>query len=355
MTFGGMQPNHEAAIRDRIHDMKLRAAEKLPNPPPREAITADSPIPFSLKQVWFEFDDFERQTFSHSSDQNDSTRLLVSEGSADGLVSSEYQPASPYNQAPYLNKRKRFIERQLDLLRSRLSDKRYSFLFDPGGGLTPDVDGAIDADLDTIVRDWVGHDDPVTVLDVSGLPSEVLASVVGTLLRVTYDMLFWAMDLPIGGRRQPLLVVLEEAHLFLAEGGRSPAHASIGRIAREGRKYGVGLMLISQRPSDLDAAVLSQCGTVISLRVTNSADRAKIASAFPDDLGGLVALLPVLRTGEGIFIGEAIEIPSRIRIRAAVNKPMGVDPALSREWGMPRPDSAGYSDALSNWRRQSGS
>jgi DNA helicase HerA-like ATPase len=234
-----------------------------------------------------------------------------------------------------------------------LSDKRFRFLFDPGGGYTPALDGSTEADIDSLVREWVGHDRPITVLDLSSLPSESLALVVGTLLRVTYDMLYWAGDLPVGGRQQPLLVVLEEAHLFLPEGGNSSAHATIGRIAKEGRKYGVGLMFVSQRPSDLDSSALSQCGTVISLRLTNTADRAKVAAAFPDDLGGLVALLPALRTGEGLFVGEAIEIPSRIRVRRARNKPVGDDPFLVLRWRDVRPDATPYSEALNNWRRES--
>ena len=85
-------------------------------------------------------------------------------------------------------------------MRSRLKDGRYSFLFTPGGGLEPTVNGEVQNDLDSLVRDWVGHDKPITIFDVSGLPSEVLPTIVGTMLRVIYDMLFWAQDLPMGGQ-----------------------------------------------------------------------------------------------------------------------------------------------------------
>ena len=353
ITLGPLQPNHESLIRERIYDMKVEAAQHLADPPPNETITADSPIPFSLKSLWHELDDFERQTFSDNSTQDETTVMRISPGNADTLTSAHYHPATAYNNAPYQNKTRRNIHRQLDLLKSRLSDKRLAFLFDPGGGYTPKLDGSTDADVDDLVREWVGHDEPITVLDLSGLPSELLATVVGTLLRITYDMLFWAGDLPVSGRSQPLLIVLEEAHLFLPDGGASPAHSTISRVAKEGRKYGVGLMFVSQRPSDLDAAALSQCGTVISMRLANTADRAKVASAFPDDLGGLVALLPSLRTGEGLFVGEAIEIPSRIRVRRAANKPVGGDPPLVERWKQDRPNPAAYAEALKNWRRES--
>ena len=151
-------------------------------------------------------------------------------------------------------------------MRSRLKDARYSFLFNPGGGFDPDLDGNIGADLDVLVRDWAGHDKSVTIFDVSGLPSDVLPTIVGTMLRVIYDMLFWAQDLAAGGREQPLLVVIDEAHRFVPEGADSPAHRTLSTIAKEGRKYGVGLMLVSQRPSEIDSAVLSQCGSLIALR-----------------------------------------------------------------------------------------
>lgn len=125
-------------------------------------------------------------------------------------------------------------------------------------------------------------------------------------------------------------------------------------IAKEGRKYGTGLMLVTQRPSEIDSAVLSQCGSLMALRISNSADRAKVGAAVPDDLGGLVEQLPSLRTGEAVFLGEVMPIPSRVRVRKARNKPVGDDPKLPDVWQTPdRPDSALYSQALANWRAQS--
>ena len=239
-------------------------------------------------------------------------------------------------------------------MRSRLKDGRFSFLFSPGGGYEPTLDGEIQNDLDSLVRDWVGHDRPITIFDVSGLPSEVLPTIVGTMLRVVYDVLFWAQDLPIGGMQQPLLVVLDEAHRFVPEGDDTTAHRTLSMIAKEGRKYGTGLMLVTQRPSEIDSAVLSQCGSLIALRITNSADRSKVAAAVPDDLGGLVEQLPSLRTGEGIFLGEVMPIPSRVRVRKANRKPVGDDPKLPDVWQTAeRPDGGLYSLALANWRAQS--
>ena len=356
LTLGGLQPNHEAAIRDRILDMKVAAAVHLAISPPPETLTADSPIPFSIKQLWYELDRFERITFRTLGTKETGPEAYPPNevGNATELRSDRYPAASPYNREPYKNPGKRNIERHLDLMKSRLSDSRFSFLFSPGDGYEPALDGRVQNDLDALVKDWVGHDKPITIFDVSGLPSEVLPTIVGTMLRVVYDMLFWAQYLPIGGRQQPLLVVLDEAHRFVPEGEDSSAHRTLSMIAKEGRKYGTGLMLVTQRPSEIDSAVLSQCGSLIALRITNSADRSKVSAVVPDDLGGLIEQLPSLRTGEGIFLGEVMPIPSRVRIRKAKEKPIGDDPKLPDVWQIQqRPDDGLYSLALANWRAQS--
>ena len=356
LTLGGLQSGHEAAIRDQVLDMKTAAVEHLTISLPPETLTADSPVPFSIKKLWYDLDRFERITFKVAGAKQTEDQSYNPEevGNASKLKPDRYPAASPYNQAPYKNQGKRNLERHLDLMRSRLKDGRFSFLFSPGGGYEPNLDGKIQNDLDTLVREWVGHDKPITIFDVSGLPSEVLPTIVGTMLRVVYDMLFWAQDLPIGGRQQPLLVVLDEAHFFVPEGEDSSAHRTLSMIAKEGRKYGTGLMLVTQRPSEIDSAVLSQCGSLIALRITNALDRSKVSAAVPDDLGGLIEQLPSLRTGEGIFLGEVMPIPSRVRVRKAKGKPDGDDPKLPDVWQVKeRPNGDLYSHALANWRAQS--
>ncbi len=352
LTLSNLQPQQEAAVRDEILQLKLEAAQRLASPPPEETLNADSPIPFSIKRLWHQLDRFERVTFKKSGTQQTEGNEYPpeEEGNPEELKPTRFPAASPYNKAPYRNQTRRNIERQLSLMVSRLRDARFSFLFTPGGGLEPDLQGNVKADLDSLVGEWIGHEKPVSVFDVSALPSEMLPTIVGTMLRVIYDVLFWAQDLPVGGRQQPILVVIDEAHLFVPEGEDSPAHRTLSAIAKEGRKYGVGLLLVSQRPSELDSTVLSQCGSLIAMRLTNASDRSKV----PDDLGGLVDLLPSLRTGEGIFLGEIMPIPTRVRVREAYNKPIGDDPKLPTVWQTsPRPDRNLYSRALLNWRSQS--
>lgn len=350
ISLGEMQPGSETVVRDEITNRKKDSAQYLDNVPPDTTITADSPIPFSAKKLWFDLDDFERQTFQDNARTNPSNKTVT--GDPDKLIPNQYPAPNPGNQSPFANPRPRNVNKQLEMMRSRLQDSRFEFLFNPGDGLLPDVNGKTDADLHSLVQSWIGHDKPLTILDVSGLPSEILSTIVGTLIRIVYDLLFWALDLPISGRNQPLLIVLEEAHIFLPEDGVSAAHRTITRIAKEGRKYGIGLCVVTQRPTEIESTVLSQCGTMISLRITNSADRSKVEATMPDDLGALSGLLPSLRTGEGIILGEAMPIPSRIQFFKARNRPRGDDPEMPQAWKKIRPDDKYYKKALDNWRHQ---
>ena len=191
--LGGLPSGVEAQIRDEIISRKRQAASHLAQPPPEQAINADSPIPFDIRDLWFSLDDYERRMY-----QKDRTTLaaLEEEGDPQQLKSNKYPVPGLGSAPPFLGPR-RGITRQLDLMRSRLQDARFAFLFSPADDLTPDKEGRVGRDLDAIVASWVGHDRPITILDVSGLPSEVVSAVVGSVLRIVYDTLFWAGDLPV--------------------------------------------------------------------------------------------------------------------------------------------------------------
>ncbi len=353
ITFGSMSPANEAVIRDRVQELKRAAAGFLQTPPLSASVTADSPVPFSLRQLWFELDDFERQTFRTAQGGARVVTNIVNAGDPATLTSNVYEPYQPGSKEPFKNPSPRGISKQLELARSRLTDIRYSFLFEPGPDLTPDLQGNTHGDLDSVVSSWIGHNFALSILDVSELPSDVASTVVGLVVRIVYDTLFWAGSLPIGGRQQPLMIVVDEAHRFLPEGQETSAHRILGRIAKEGRKYGVGLMVVTQRPSEIDSTVLSQCGTMIALRTTNPSDRSRVSAAFPDDLGGLVELLPSLRTGEALLVGEAMAVPSRVRVRLSNSPESGADPRVVEQWQKPeRPDANLYQNALQHWRNQ---
>jgi len=339
-------------FRDKVRQLKVESALKLKPPVPESDVSADSPIPFSVGRLWIELKDLEDATFTDQAQELKHRTVPVVAGSAKGLMPNQYPPAGLGNATPFLSKARKGISRQLDFMRSRVLDPRFAFMFADGDRFDPDESGATDGDLDELLIAWLGASTPVTILDVSALPPDVLTTVVGSMLSVAYECLFWGMSLPIGGKQQPLLVVLDEAHRFLPSSISTPASDICGRIAREGRKYGIGLMAVTQRPSDIDPTILSQCGSMIALRITNSSDRSAVSSVVPDDLGNLVALLPSLRTGECLVLGEALQVPSRVRVSKAPDRPVGDDPDMPEAWEGNRPGTESYKIALAAWRAQ---
>jgi hypothetical protein len=314
-----------------------------------ESVTSDSPIPFSIKQLWFELDDFERQTFEVSRDP--SKKMLKAKGDAENVISNQYEPASAGGGKPFLNNEAKGILSFLDSMRSRLLDQRYNFLFSPGE-LTPDLTGKIAKDLHELLAEWLGHDKSITILDLSGIPSEIMTPISGSILKIIYDSLFWGQELNVGGRKQPLLIILEEAHNYLKAGENSISSRTVQTIAKEGRKYGVGLLLVTQRPTELDETVLSQCGTTIALRMNNRGDRAHVSAAVQDELSNMTDLLPSLKTGEGLILGEAVKIPTRVQFRKISKAPKSSDPDVAKQWGLIKPDNNEYIKVIENWRNQ---
>ena len=345
---GNISEQNREYVREKIVIAKRLSAKINKLDVSEESITADSPIPFSIKKLWFQLDDFERQTF-----QKDRVNLTeVTEGDPQKLISNQYEQAGLGSSPPFLNNKAKGLLSFLDSVRNKLSDSRYSFLFTPEV-YEPDLNGKTTQDLDDLLLNWIGDSKPITILDLSGIPSEIMSSISGTVLKIVYDALFWGLNTTVGGKNQPLLVVLEEAHNYLKAGENSISSRTVQTIAKEGRKYGVGLLLVTQRPSELDETVLSQCGTMIALRMNNSKDRGHIRSSVQDELQTMVDLLPSLRTGEGLISGEAVKIPSRVKFFKIANAPRGSDPKVSEKWinKIENPDVE-YKKLIKAWRNQ---
>lgn len=351
MFSGKLSDQNLEYIREKVVEAKRASVKDHRLDVSNESITADSPIPFSIKKLWFDLDDFERQTFNERA-KPETVTAKIAEGNADDLVSNEYQPASAGGGAPFLNNKAKGILSFLESMRNRIGDSRYNFLFEPGK-YKPGLDGKVTSDLDSLLLNWLGTDKPITILDLSGVPSEIMSSISGTLLKIAYDALFWGLNTNVGGKKQPLLLVLEEAHNYLKAGENSISSRTVQTIAKEGRKYGAGLLLVTQRPSELDETVLSQCGTMVALRMNNSKDRGHIKSAVQDELQTMVDLLPSLRTGEGLISGEAVKIPSRVKFYKMANAPKGSDPKVSERWSeeIENPEIE-YKTLIKAWRNQ---
>jgi uncharacterized protein len=185
------------------------------------------------------------------------------------------------------------------------NDPRYAFMFE-NANVGGDTMGDIVSTLFRLPINGV----PVTVLQLAGFPSEVVDAVVSVMLRMAFDLGLWSDG------TNPLLVLCEEAHRYMGADhsvGFAPTRRSIARIAKEGRKYGVFLGLVSQRPAELDSTILSQCSTLFAMRMTNDRDQALLRSAVADTAANFLAFLPSLGTGEAFAFGEGVALPTRLK------------------------------------------
>jgi hypothetical protein len=354
---GGIADDKALHLYDKITELKLGSLSDREYPGADErSLTVDTPVPYSLKRLWLELIDVELRTFEGP----DRDQLALCEpGDADSLKPPKYKPHAMGSKGPFLNTNAPGIKRQLGNLRSRLLDKRYDFLLHPGDW-EPDSNGLTKKDLPDLLSAWLGHKLPITILDLSGIPSQVLVRLIGSILRVVYEALFWSRDKSEGAIERPLLLVMEEAHRYLSADNESSAKKENSardmaqRIVKEGRKYGIGAMIVSQRPSEVDDTILSQCGTFVALRLSNPADRSSVQGTLPDNLATLMDMLPVLRTGEAIITGEAARLPMRCRVRFPGKEycPNSEDPEVAQKWSLPRrPES--YERVVASWRAQS--
>jgi DNA helicase HerA-like ATPase len=227
------------------------------------------------------------------------------------------------------------------------ADPRYSFMF--SGMLVGDT---MTEFLSKIFRLPSGGK-PISIIDVSGVPSDITATVVAVLSRMVFDYAIWSRNEP----QRPILLVCEEAHRYIPSdrvSGRSAVRTILERIAKEGRKYGVSLGLITQRPSDLAEGVLSQCGTIISMRLNNDRDQAYVRAAMPEGARGFLDAIPALRNRECIICGEGVSIPIRVALDTLEEekRPASEDPLFSVLWQETGGEEQILERVVRRWRSQ---
>lgn len=372
ISFGELNDKDYNTILERVVNAKLKSLRNYPKKGiVSDILNVDSPIPFSLNHLWYELytktlgkfypDKVNKPLAFELDDQGREIK-----GDAVKGLPPVFKPINTNTangdrvqhpiDAPLTN------SQQLHNLGTKLRVPRYDFLFKPGDW-TPDEDGKVKKDLDILLHEWIGSDKPITIMDLSGVPISILNTIIGVLLRIIYDGLFWARNLSQGGRNRPLLLLMEEAHNYLNNEGT--ALSIVQKIVKEGRKYGIGVMIVSQRPSEINSTILSQCGTFFALRLANATDRGHITSAVTDNLEGLTSMLPILRTGEAIILGEAVKLPMRTLIDAPPKdrRPDSQDPIIYDEqgnedsrhpggWGIQMEKNPNYEEFLEAWRAQ---
>lgn len=244
------------------------------------------------------------------------------------------------NSIPYMR-----LKTKIEEIRS---DPRYQFMF--SGMLVGDTMVEF---ISKIFR-MPANGKPISIIDVSGVPSEITSTVVAVLSRLVFDYAIWARD----EETRPVLLVCEEAHRYVPN-ERNTRGSSVGdilsRIAKEGRKYGVSLGLITQRPSDLAEGVLSQCGTIIAMRLNNERDQAFVKAAMPEGARGFVDTIPALRNRECIISGEGVSIPMRVSFDEleAMKRPASNDPSFYELWSKADADDRAVERTVQRWRAQS--
>ena len=315
-----------------------------------EKITPYTPLPFRLQKIWYDLVHADNVNWKDE-DKSEPAYAENGKGDVEKLIAPRFEPPGAAKNPPHKGGAQS-MKKQLDLMRSRLLEGQYSFFLHPDKW-KPNSKNKIESDLADLIKLWIGRANPITILDLSGMPSSRLDLLLGSVLDVLFESSIWGRNLDSGMRKLPLLLVMEEAHRYLAKENSGLAKDMVRRIAKEGRKFGVGSMLISQRPSEIDETILSQCGTLFALRINNATDRTRVKSAMSDGLSGIVDSLPILRTGEAIVTGEAAKLPMRVRFKIPPKGkfPDSRDPEVTKSWAEPYEDRD-YSSLVKSWRLQ---
>lgn len=313
-------PNQASRFTLHVRELKDKTLANENKEDIRKTFTVDSPIPYLLTDLVNRI-------------QDDDTRKGV--GAKGQPVKGEWE-----------GKLTRFISR----LQAKIEDRRYGFMFQPPKA--------------ALAYEWLGKqmgkllgsnekNCGIKVVDFSEVPFDVLPVVAGTFARLVYEVQFWTR----AEKRTPFTLVCDEAHLYLpvredADAVQRQALAAFERIAKEGRKYGVSILVVSQRPSDVSRTILSQCNNFMVLRLTNDRDQAAVRRLVPDSMAGVTDILPLLDTGEAVLLGDAVLLPSRIKLDAPSVKPASATRDFWLEWRTIQPDEASIYEAVETLRKQ---
>ena len=296
-------PNQAMLFSKTVFTEKQKYLDEVKDTIFKDSITIDSPIPYKLEKVLQEL-------------------KRLDEGMVPGAAGKE-------KQGPFFGKLTRFIQR----LEAKKDDKRIGFLFQVSD--------------DELQLNWLndlcsalmhgselnGKKAGVKIIDFSEVPSDVLPLVIGLVARIIFTVQQWTTK----ENQHPICLICDEAHLYIPERTSQDAVSELSlksfeRIAKEGRKYGVSLVVISQRPAEVNRTVLSQCNNFISLRLSNAEDQTVIKRLLPDNLAGLTEVLPILDIGEALVVGDASLLPTRILISEPIIKPDSATIKFWKEW-----------------------
>lgn len=312
-------PNQAARFTLHARELKGETAKKYGSAEIQERFTVDSPIPFELKRLM---------------------ECLNADNKAKGIGANGKEVKGEWE-----GQLTRFISR----LETKIADRRYGFMF------TPPPSALEYKWLQAFAIKFFAAEGShgIKIIDFSEVPADVLPIVTGVFARLMYDIQFWTA----ADKRRPISIFCDEAHLYLpakdeADAVERQALWNFERIAKEGRKYGFGLVVISQRPSDVSRTILSQCNNFIALRLSNDIDQGVVKRLVPDNLAQIVDILPLLDIGEALILGDAVLLPTRVKLDMPKLPPSSATREFWREWNNTTPDAASAYAAVEALRAQ---
>lgn len=322
-------------------------------------VTYDTPVYFSINEVYRFIENLNREVIGRGAGE-DKPKLadgtLVSDRTiyfdkVYDFVATVSSGANKATTGPFNGEFNRFVSR----LEAKLADKRLRFLLN---AKKTDGQAHVTADFETLMKQFIGYIDKanVTVVDLSGVPFEVLSITVSLISRLIFDFCFHYSKLQHAQGKLndiPVMLVCEEAHNYVSRDDHAAYRASrksIERIAKEGRKYGLSLMVVSQRPSEVSETIFAQCNNFMSLRLTNDADQTYVRRLFPDNANAITEILPNLAPGECVVVGDAVLLPAVIKMPLPVPEPHSQSVKVHNEWKEQWRDIV-FAQVIERWRK----
>ena len=296
----GTSTNQRAAVINYILQNKKQYIKNNMSTVTDDVVTADTPVPFSASKL-----------IEYLEEQN-----ILENETGEFYKTGENKGQPKTKRGQYYDKLTNLITR----LRTKMDDKKYGFVFNEDDTNSADY-------LNHFATRIMGNDKyRIKVIDLSEVPSDMLAIIIGIVTRIIYDIQFWITPAK-DEVRHPLVLVCDEAHIYMSndmskmKAVEKKSLEIFEKIAKEGRKYGIGLLIVSQRPAELNTTIMSQCNNIVSLKVTNERDKSAVAAMLTDSLVGIVEMLPNLDVGECVVVGDAIMLPSKIILSKPNEKP----------------------------------
>ncbi len=323
-------------------------------------MTYDTPVYFSIKEVYQYIENMNREVIGRLDSEN---LPKLADGSlvhdrrvyfdkSHSFVAQSTAKADKATNGPFNGDFNRFVSR----LETKLADKRLRFLLQPA---KPDGKPFETKDFEQIMMQFVGYLNKanVTIVDLSGIPFEVLSIAVSLVSRLIFDFCFHYSKLRHEKNALndvPIMIVCEEAHNYIPQRDDAvyrSSRKSLERVAKEGRKYGLSLMIVSQRPSEVSETIFAQCNNFLALRLTNNADQNYVKRLFPDNSSGITDILPNLAPGECVVVGDAVLLPAVVQMPLPKPQPNSQSVRVHQEWVEPWRDVT-FADVISRWRKE---